>query len=87
VLTCQYKGGAVQVKVLPRGFEYAGAVYGSLSAVAKAVNSIEPKRVHGKRAVVEPDRKPTAEELRDRVHDYYGCPKHPITEGSGLSPH
>jgi transposase len=41
------------------------------------LNPIEPKWVHGKRAVVEPDRKLTAEELRDRVHDYYGCPKHP----------
>ena len=37
VLTRKYKGGTVQVKVLARGFEYAGAVYGSLSAVAKAV--------------------------------------------------
>jgi hypothetical protein len=37
VLTRQYKGGTVQVKVLATGFEYAGAVYGSLSAVAKAV--------------------------------------------------
>jgi hypothetical protein len=37
VLTRKYKGGAVQVKVLSDGFEYAGAVYGSLSAVAKAV--------------------------------------------------
>ena len=27
----------MQVKVLPDGFEYAGAVYASLSAVAKAV--------------------------------------------------
>ena len=37
VLTRKYKGGTVQVKVLAQGFEYAGAVYGSLSAVAKAV--------------------------------------------------
>jgi hypothetical protein len=37
VLTRKYKGGSVQVKVLAQGFEYAGAVYGSLSAVAKAV--------------------------------------------------
>ena len=37
VLTRKYKGGTVQVKVLAGGFEYAGAVYGSLSAVAKAV--------------------------------------------------
>jgi hypothetical protein len=37
VLTRKYKGGTVQVKVLAQGFEYAGALYGSLSAVAKAV--------------------------------------------------
>ena len=37
VLTRKYKGGSVQVKVLADGFEYAGQVYGSLSAVAKAV--------------------------------------------------
>ncbi len=37
VLTRKYKGTEVQVKVLAGGFEYAGEVYGSLSAVAKAV--------------------------------------------------
>jgi hypothetical protein len=37
VLTRKYKGGVVQVKVLPAGFEYEGQVYRSLSAVAKAV--------------------------------------------------
>jgi hypothetical protein len=37
VLTRKYKGGTVQVKVLAQGFEYAGALYSSLSAVAKAV--------------------------------------------------
>lgn len=37
VLTRRYKGDVVQVKVLAGGFEYAGEVYGSLSAVAKAV--------------------------------------------------
>jgi hypothetical protein len=37
VLTRPYKGTTVQVKVLAACFEYAGAVYGSLSAVAKAV--------------------------------------------------
>ena len=41
------------------------------------LNAIEPKWVHGKRAVVEPDRKLTAEELRQRVYDYYGCKPHP----------
>jgi hypothetical protein len=37
VITRKYKGGVVQVKVLAEGFEYAGEVYASLSAVAKAV--------------------------------------------------
>jgi hypothetical protein len=37
VLTRQYKGSSIQVKVLPGGFEYTGEVYGSLSAVAKAI--------------------------------------------------
>jgi len=37
ILTREYKGAVVQVQVLPSGFEYAGAVYKSLSAVAKAV--------------------------------------------------
>lgn len=37
VLTRRYKGGVVQVRVLAEGFEYAGEVYASLSAVAKAV--------------------------------------------------
>src|SRR5262245_35663190 len=37
VITRAYKGGVVQVKVLAGGFEYAGEVYPSLSAVAKAV--------------------------------------------------
>ncbi|VTU02513.1 Putative bacteriophage related protein OS=Isosphaera pallida (strain ATCC 43644 / DSM 9630 / IS1B) GN=Isop_2454 PE=4 SV=1: DUF2924 [Gemmataceae bacterium] len=37
VLTRKYKGATVQVKVVARGFEYAGEVYGSLSAVARAV--------------------------------------------------
>ena len=41
------------------------------------LNPIEPKWMHGKRAVVEPDRKLTADELRQRVTDYYGCELHP----------
>jgi hypothetical protein len=38
------------------------------------LNPIEPKWVHGKRAVVEPARLLTAQELADRVCAYYGCP-------------
>jgi hypothetical protein len=37
VVTRKYKGNVLQVKVLPHGFEYDGAVYASLSAVAKAI--------------------------------------------------
>ena len=37
LLTRKYKGEALQVQVLPHGFEYEGTVYGSLSAVAKAL--------------------------------------------------
>src|SRR3984885_9089127 len=37
ILTREYKGAVVQVQVLQQGFEYAGQVYKSLSAVAKAV--------------------------------------------------
>jgi hypothetical protein len=37
ILTRSYKGAVVQVQVLPNGFEYAGEVHKSLSAVAKAV--------------------------------------------------
>jgi len=37
ILTREYKGQSVEVRVLPEGFEYAGEVYRTLSAVAKAV--------------------------------------------------
>jgi DDE superfamily endonuclease len=38
------------------------------------LNPIEPKWVHGKRAVVEPARLLSAREVADRVCAYYGCP-------------
>lgn len=38
------------------------------------LNPIEPKWLHGKRAVVEPDRKLTAQELKTRICDYFDCP-------------
>ena len=45
------------------------------------LNNIEPKWVHGKRAVVEPDRKLAADELKDRLCKYYGCePGDPISQ-------
>jgi transposase len=37
------------------------------------LNRIEPHWVHGKRAVVEPERKLTARELISRICEYYGC--------------
>ena len=38
------------------------------------LNAIEPKWIHAKRAIVEPDRKLTTQELKTRVCDYFGCP-------------
>jgi transposase len=37
------------------------------------LNAIEPKWAHGKKAIAEPERKLTAQEVKDRVHRYYGC--------------
>lgn len=37
------------------------------------LNAIEPKWVHGKRAIAEPEQKLTAQEVKDRVYRYYGC--------------
>jgi hypothetical protein len=37
------------------------------------LNNIEPKWVHGKRAVVEPERTLAADELKQRLCDYYQC--------------
>jgi transposase len=37
------------------------------------LNPIEPKWIHGKRAVSEPDRLLSADELEARVYAYYGC--------------
>jgi hypothetical protein len=37
VLTREYRGQLIEVTVLPKGFEWDGTIYRSLSAVAKAV--------------------------------------------------
>ena len=47
------------------------------STEAPWLNPIEPKWVHGKRAVAEPDRKLTADELRQRAGDYLNGPHGP----------
>ncbi len=44
------------------------------------LNPIEPKWVHGKRAVAEPDRTLMARELQHRICDYYGCDRLPPLE-------
>ena len=41
------------------------------------LNPIEPKWVHGKRAVSEPARMLSADELEQRVCSYYGCEREP----------
>jgi len=40
------------------------------------LNPSEPKWVHGKRAIVEPERLLTAVEVETRACDYYGCSQH-----------
>ena len=59
----QVKRGAVGVRV-------GGC---PLPSKSPWLNSIEPKWVHGKRAVAEPDRLLSADELAARVYAYYGC--------------
>jgi hypothetical protein len=44
-----------------------------LPVKAPWLNAIEPRWVHGKRAIVEPDRPLTAAEVMERVSGYYGC--------------
>ncbi len=49
-----------------------------LPANSPWLNHIEPRWVHGKRAIVEPQRKLAAAELMARVHMYYGCKQLPL---------
>ena len=46
------------------------------------LNPIEPKWVHGKRAIVEPDRVLSAAEVRERVCDYFNCQQLPLLQRS-----
>ena len=46
ILTRPYKGQLVQVQVLTDGFAYAGRVYASLSAVAKAITGSHTNGYH-----------------------------------------
>jgi hypothetical protein len=48
------------------------------------LNPIEPKWMHGKRAIVEPDRKLTASEVQERVFAHFGTsPTDPLKQAVG----
>ena len=56
-----------------RGAEGVRLVVCPLPSKSPWLNPIEPKWVHGKRAVAEPERLLSADELEARVYAYYGC--------------
>jgi len=56
-----------------QGAEGVRIVVCPLPSKSPWLNPIEPKWVHGKRAVSEPDRLLSAAELEARVYAYYGC--------------
>ena len=56
-----------------QGAEGVRIVVCHLPSKSPWLNPIEPKWVHGKRAVSEPDRLLSAAELEARVYAYYGC--------------
>ena len=52
-----------------------------LPVKAPWLNPIEPKWLHGQRAIVETDRKLTPDEVKQRVHEHYRCEAHePLTQ-------
>ncbi len=60
-----------QVKQQGRGVRILSC---SLPVKSPWLNPIEPKWVHGKRAIVQPDRLLSAHEVADRPCAYFGCP-------------
>jgi len=56
-----------------RGAGGGRVVVGPLPSKSPWLNPIEPKWIHGKRAISEPDRLLSADELEARVYAYYGC--------------
>ncbi len=56
-----------------RAVRATGTNWKRATAKAPWLNPIEPKWVHGKRAVAEPDGELPAELLKARICDYYGC--------------
>jgi transposase len=64
------------LKAHNRGVKRAGGcrvVVCPLPIKSPWLNRIEPKWVHGKRAIAEPDRKLNVDELKQRICDYYQC--------------
>lgn len=54
-----------------------------LPVKAPWLNPIEPMWLHGKRAIVEPERKLTGAEVKQRVHEHYHCePQEPLTQNA-----
>jgi hypothetical protein len=54
-----------------------------LPVKAPWLNPIEPKWLHGKRAIVEPGRKLSADEVKQRVHEHYQTEPHePLTQNA-----
>ena len=60
-------------RAVKRGDARVRIVVCQLPVKSPWLNPIEPKWVHGKRAVAEPDRKLAAAEMQQRICDYYGC--------------
>ena len=56
-----------------RGAEGVRLVVCHVPSKSPWLNPIDPQWVHGKRAVSEPDRLLSADELEARVYTYYGC--------------
>jgi hypothetical protein len=56
---------------------------GRLPSRSPWLNPIEPRWVHGKRAVVAPERKLTATELKQRLCAHYRAPTPPATRTTG----
>jgi hypothetical protein len=52
-----------------------------LPVKAPRLNPLEPKWLHGKRAIVGPERKLSAAEVKQRVHEHYHCePQDSLTQ-------
>ena len=49
------------------------------------LNNIEPCWTHAKKAIMEPDRKLTAQEITSRVCDHFGCELLPYLKSEGGS--